>query len=549
MVEYIEAGAFDGDLNGLGEFLAESLPGTCPAPFGRSSGTAPRRSGRPRLGSVPMSEEYVQFSPPALTQPRTEVVTDAGDEGYAKSLQPRHIGMIAIGGAIGTGLLLGAGGKLLVAGPGLALSYAIAGLFGYLVVRALGELTLHRPSSGSFVSYAREFLGERGAYVAGWMYVLNWSTTGMADSTAVALYLHYWGGFQAVPQWLLALLALVVVLTINLVSVRLFGEIEFWFAIIKVVAILSFLVIGVWLLSTSHPVGGQVPGVRMIKESGGFFPLGVMPVFAVLQSVVFAYAGIEMVGITAGETEDPAKVVPRAVRSVTWRIGLFYVCSVLMLSLLLPWNQYSASQSPFVTVLSKIGVPAIGGIMNLVVLTAAMSSLNSGFYSTGRVLRSMASAGSAPRFAAALSSRQVPYGGILFTCGVSTLGVGLNAWLPGEAFEIVVNFAALGVISTWAMIMVCHLLFVRSTRAGDAGHAADPLAAASLVRPEFRLRGWPWINVLTVAFLGYVVVEMGVYGGTTGRWTIAAIPVIALALALGWRAARRRVLSGPPPRA
>jgi len=479
-----------------------------------------------------MADEYLEFSTPTLTQ-RPGVLADAGDEGYAKSLAPRHVGMIAIGGAIGTGLLLGAGGKLLVAGPALALSYAIAGVFAYLVVRALGELALHRPSSGSFVSYAREFMGEPGAYIAGWMYVLNWSTTGMADSTAVALYMHYWGAFHAVPQWLLALCSLIVVLVVNLVSVRLFGEIEFWFAIIKVAAIMSFLLIGAWLLGTGHPVDGNRPGLDLIRDNGGFFALGVLPVFSVLQSVVFAYAGVEMVGITAGETKEPAKVVPRAVRSVTWRIGLFYVCSVLMLALLLPWNSYSASQSPFVTVLSKIGIPGIGGVMNLVVLTAAMSSLNSGFYSTGRVLRSMASAGSAPRFTGLMNARHVPYGGILFTCGFATLGVGLNAWLPGRAFEIVVNFAALGVVCTWIMVMLCHLLFVRRTR--------ESAGADRLARPAFRLKGWPWVNVLTIAFLAAVVADMGVDGGSTGRWTVAAIPLIAAVLGAGWVLSRRRL--------
>ena len=215
--------------------------------------------------------------------------------------------------------------------PDSALSYAIAGLFAYLVVRALGELTLHRPSSGSFVSYSREFLGEAGAYVAGWMYVLNWSTTGMADSTAVALYVHYWERFQGVPQWTLALFALAVVLSVNLVSVRLFGEIEFWFALVKVAAILGFLAVGVWLLGSGHPVAGSRPGLALIKDNGGIFPLGVLPVFAVFQSVVFAYAGVELVGTTAGETPDPAAVVPRAVRSVSWRIALFYVGYALLL--------------------------------------------------------------------------------------------------------------------------------------------------------------------------------------------------------------------------
>jgi L-asparagine permease len=477
-----------------------------------------------------MADEYAEFSTQTLTQ-HPASSRDAGDEGYAKNLAPRHVGMIAIGGAIGTGLLLGAGGKLLVAGPGLAVSYAIAGFFAYVVVRALGELTLHRPSSGSFVSYSREFLGEGGAYVAGWMYVLNWSTTGMADSTAVALYIRYWGQFRAVPQWLLALVALVVVLSVNLVSVRLFGEIEFWFALIKIAAIVGFLLIGMWLVGTGHPVGGSTPGLALVEDNGGFLPRGVLPVFAVFQSVVFAYAGVELVGTTAGETQDPGAVVPRAVRSVTWRIAVFYVGSVLMLVLLLPWNRYSASESPFVTVFSRIGLPGAGGIMNVVVLTAAMSSLNSGFYSSGRVLRSMASAGSAPRFAAAMNGRQVPYGGILITGGFATLGVGLNAWLPGQAFGIVVNFASLGVVTAWVMIMLCHLVFVRRTRA-----AGDGLPQ----RPAFRLGGWPWVNVLTIVFLIAVIADMGIDGGSTGAWTAAAIPVITLLLAVGWRLARRR---------
>ncbi|WP_042423186.1 amino acid permease [Streptacidiphilus anmyonensis] len=453
---------------------------------------------------------------------------DSGDAGYAKTLAPRHISMIAIGGAIGTGLFLGAGGNLAKAGPSLAISYAVAGVFAFFVVRALGELVLHRPSSGSFVSYAREFLGEKGAYIAGWMYVLNWSTTGMADITAVALYVHYWSAFSAVPQWVLALVALAVVLSVNLISVRLFGEMEFWFAIVKVAAIVLFLVVGIVLLATAHPIAGQTPGLHMISDNGGWFPRGVLQMIVVLQSVVFAYAAIEMVGVTAGETADPAKVVPRAINSISWRILVFYVGSIVMLVLLLPWTAYSAGESPFVTVFSKLGVPGIGGIMNAVVLTAAMSSLNSGLYSTGRILRSLAAASSAPAFTGRMSRTQVPYGGILLTATAALFGVALNAWLPGEAFEIVVNIASLGVISTWIMIMVCHALFVRRARAGHAE------------RPAYRLGFSPWIELVTIAFLLFVVVEMGVSGGTVGRWTVLLILPIAAALTAGWYAIRRR---------
>ena len=201
-------------------------------------------------------------------------VVDAGDSGYSKSLKSRHVNMIAIGGAIGTGLFLGAGGRLASAGPSLAIAYALCGVFAFLVVRALGELVLHRPSSGAFVSYAREFLGEKGAFVAGWMYFLNWATTGIADITAVATYTHYWGMFISIPQWVIALIALAVVLTVNLISVRIFGEMEFWFAIVKVGALVVFMAIGIFLLATQHPVAGNTPGPALITDHGGIFPHG-----------------------------------------------------------------------------------------------------------------------------------------------------------------------------------------------------------------------------------------------------------------------------------
>ncbi|MFE6688482.1 amino acid permease [Streptomyces sp. NPDC057743] len=453
---------------------------------------------------------------------------DAGDAGYSKGLKSRHINMIAIGGAIGTGLFLGAGGRLHSAGPALAIAYAVCGLFAFFVVRALGELVVHRPSSGSFVSYAREFLGEKGAYVAGWMYVVNWSTTGIADITAIALYTHYWSMFTSIPQWVMALIALAVVLTVNLISVKIFGELEFWFAIIKVAALVAFMFIGIFLLATQHPVDGHTPGLHLITDHGGLFPTGLLPVVVVLQGVVFAYSAVELVGVTAGETSEPQKVVPKAVNSIMWRVGIFYVGSVLLLAMLLPWNVFSANESPFVTVLSHVGIPHAGDVMNLVVLTAAMSSLNSGLYSTGRILRSMSMAGSAPKFAARMNRSQVPYGGIMLTSTVCVLGVGLNYWLPGKAFEIVINIAALGIISTWCTIMICHMVFVRRAKAG------------LLERPRFRLPGTPLTDIATIAFLLGVVVLMWFDKGV-GRQTVLMIPVLGAALVVGWFAVRGRV--------
>ncbi|MEU8584736.1 amino acid permease [Streptomyces abikoensis] len=470
-----------------------------------------------------MSEQFLKGE----KRPTTRHV-DAGDTGYSKTLKPRHINMIAIGGAIGTGLFLGAGGRLADAGPSLFVAYAVCGVFAFLVVRALGELVLYRPSSGAFVSYAREFLGEKGAYTAGWMYFLNWATTGIADITAVATYTHYWRLFSDVPQWVIALVALAVVLTVNLISVRIFGELEFWFAIVKVGALVVFMGIGIFLLATRHPVDGAVPGPALISDNGGIFPNGLLPMLLIIQGVVFAYASVELVGVTAGETEKPEEIMPKAINSIMWRVGLFYVGSVVLLSMLMPWSSYSAGQSPFVTVLSRIGVPAAGDVMNLVVLTAAMSSLNSGLYSTGRILRSMAVNGSAPRFTARLSRTQVPYGGILLTSGMCVLGVGLNFVVPADAFEIVLNLAALGILATWGMIMVCHLLFWRKTRDGV------------LTRPSYRLPGSPWTELVTLAFLVSVLVLMYADGGAA-RTTVLCVPLIAAVLVAGWYAVRGRV--------
>ncbi|GHH28534.1 amino acid permease [Streptomyces rubradiris] len=475
-----------------------------------------------------MSKEAVE-SAQATTQPQVAAApADAGDAGYSKDLKARHVNMIAIGGAIGTGLFLGAGGRLHNAGPALALAYLVCGVFAFFVVRALGELVLYRPSSGSFVSYAREFLGEKGAYVAGWMYFLNWSTTGIADITAIALYTHYWSMFTPIPQWVLALIALAVVLTVNLISVKVFGELEFWFAIIKVATLVGFMLIGIFLLATQHDVGGSKPGLSVITDHGGVFPHGLMPVVLVMQGVIFAYAALELVGVAAGETAEPEKVVPRAVNSIMWRVGLFYVGSVVLLALLLPGSVYSADQSPFVTVLSKIGVPAAGDVMNLVVLTAAMSSLNSGLYSTGRILRSMAMAGSAPKFTRVMSRSQVPYGGILLTCAVCVLGVGLNYLVPSKAFEIVLNVASLAIISTWVIIMICHVIFVRRARAG------------LVTRPHFQLKFSPVTEIATVVFL-LVCLGMMWNDEEVGRKTLLLIPVIAVMLVVGWFGIRRQV--------
>ncbi|NMH96743.1 amino acid permease [Pseudonocardia acidicola] len=451
-------------------------------------------------------------------------------EGYQKGLNTRHLRMIAIGGAIGTGLFMGAGGRLNTAGPALALVYAVCGFFAFLILRALGELVLHRPSSGSFVSYAREFFGEKAAFVAGWMYFLNWAMTAIVDVTAIALYVHYWGSFSAIPQWLIALVALVVVLAVNLVSVKVFGELEFWFALVKVVALVTFLVVGTVFLAGRFPIEGRPTGPSVILDNGGLLPNGLLPAIVIAQGVVFAYAAMELVGTAAGETEDPVRVMPRAINSVVLRIAVFYVGSVLLLALLLPYTAYHAGTSPFVTFFGAIGVPGAGSLMNLVVLTAALSSLNAGLYSTGRILRSMALNGSAPRFTARMSEGGVPYGGIGLTAVIALAGIGLNAVVPQQAFEIVLNVAALGILSSWGMIVACQIRFVRWSRAG------------LVRRPSFRLFASPYSGYLTLVFLLGVLVLMA-FDYPVGTFTVGSLVVVVPALVAGWFAVRGRVRS------
>jgi L-asparagine permease len=450
------------------------------------------------------------------------------DAGYHKGLKNRQIQMIALGGAIGTGLFLGAGGRLASAGPGLFLVYGVCGIFVFLILRALGELVLHRPSSGSFVSYSREFFGEKLAFVAGWMYVLNWSMTGIVDTTAIAHYCHFWKAFHVVPQWTIALIALVVVLSMNLISVKAFGELEFWASLIKVLALVTFLVIGTVFLVGRFKIDGHDTGTSLWDSHGGLVPTGLLPLVLVTSGVVFAYAAIELVGIAAGETANPEKVMPRAINSVVFRIAVFYIGSTILLGLLLPYTAYKANVSPFVTFFSKMGYSGAGSVMNVVVLTAALSSLNAGLYSTGRILRSMAINGSGPKFTAPMSKNGVPYGGILLTSGVGLLGIVLNAVKPSQAFEIVLHIAAVGIVFAWGTIVASQLQLYRLAKAGR------------LQRPKFRMPFSPYSGYLTLAFLVGVVILM-FFDKVQGPYLIGATVVGVPGLIGGWFLVRKRV--------
>jgi L-asparagine permease len=466
---------------------------------------------------------------------------DAEQAGYKQSLGRRHVQMIAIGGAIGTGLFLGSASRLHSTGPALLFTYAAVGVIAYFLMRALGELVLHRATSGAFVSYMREFYGEKWAFVTGWMYWLNWALTGIAELSAVGLYVQYW--FPLMPTWATVLIALAVVLVINLLSARAFGEFEFWAAIAKVGAIVVFLVVGLVVVIGGFSIGGHEAGFHNLwSNPGGFWPhtgdynwYG--PILA-MSGVVFAYAAIEMVGVAAGEMQDAKTEVPKAVNAVIFRIAVFYCGSILLLVSMLPTTEYKSGTSPFVTVFERLGLTWMTTAIQVVLIIAALSSLNAGLYSTGRVLRSLGMSKQAPTFTLKMSSSGVPWAGIVMTSVVYVFGSLLNFLAP-DAFEIALEAAAIGVIFTWGTIFVCQLRLRQLTDRG-------------VIPPSpFPAPGSPYTSYIGLAFLGLVVVGMAISGWQSSPYfghkvnflvVVFGIPLIAVALAIGWRLVKPAVV-------
>ncbi|MGY1942796.1 amino acid permease [Nocardia asiatica] len=416
---------------------------------------------------------------------------DSGDsEGYARSLSPRTIQMIAIGGAIGTGLFYGAGGAIEQAGPGLILAYLAAGLAIFVIMRALGELLTYRPISGSFAEYAHEFLGRFAGFVTGWSYWAVWVTTCMAEITVAGKYVQYW--FD-IPPWITALVVLAVMFGANLISVRLFGEGEFWFSAIKVTAIIGMILLGIGVLLIGFG-NAPNPTVTNLWADGGVFPNGLGQSLLVLQIVLFAYVGVELVGVTAGEAREPRKTLRKAINTLPFRIGLFYVGALVVIMSVSSWRDFHAGKSPFVEVFQQIGIPGAAGIVNFVLLTAALSSCNSGIYSTGRMLRTLSLRGEAPARLNQLSANAVPWVGISASAAAMVIGVVVNVISPDKAFAYITSVSTIGIIFVWGVILVCHLLYRAKVARGE------------LPASDYRLPAAPYTTVLALAFLGLVVV-------------------------------------------
>ncbi len=455
----------------------------------------------------------------------TLLAEEAPDE-LRRNLHNRHIQLIAIGGAIGTGLFMGSGKTISLAGPSIIFVYMIIGFMLFFVMRAMGELLLSNLEYKSFSDFAADLLGPWAGYFTGWTYWFCWVVTGIADVVAISSYFQLW--FPNFSVWMSALLCIAVFLSLNIATVKLFGEMEFWFAIIKIVAIVALIVTGIVLVAMHYPSpGGATAAISNIWDHGGMFPKGLSGFFAGFQIAVFAFVGIELVGTAAAETHDPKKVLPRAINAIPLRIIMFYVLALLVIMAVTPWDKVVADRSPFVEMFVLIGLPAAASIVNFVVLTSAASSANSGIFSTSRMLYGLSQQGVAHRRFGLLSRRAVPTTGLFFSCLCLLGGVALIYLIPNvmQVFTLVTTVSAILFMFVWTIIL-CSYLAYRKKR-------PELHAESSYKMPLGKLMCW-----VCMAFFAFVLVLLTLEEDT--RQALMVTPVWFILLGIGWWLRQRK---------
>lgn len=400
--------------------------------------------------------------------------------------------LIAIGGTIGTGLFLGSGKAIALAGPSIIFAYIIVGIAVFFVMRALGELLLSRSGYSSFTDFATEYIGEWAGFITGWTYWFCWIMVAMADIIAVGMYVQYW--FD-VPQWVPALCCLLILLVLNLLTVKLFGELEFWFALIKIVTIIAFIALGVFLLIIGFETESGKATVSNIWTHDGLFPNGSYGFLMAFQMVLFAFVGVEVVGVTAAETQNPEKNIPSAINKIPMRILLFYIGALLVIIMVNPWDTLNPSESPFVEMFGLIGIPIAAGIINFVVLTSAASAGNSGMFSTSRMLYSLGRNKQAPKAFGKLNSRSVPKNGLLFSTIIVSIGALLSKLIPDNAFSIVTTISSICFLWVWTVIIISH---IRYKKRNPHLHK----------RSKFKAPLTPFMNYVLLAFFVFLLVLM-----------------------------------------
>ncbi len=432
-----------------------------------------------------------------------------------RGLKNRHIQLIALGGAIGTGLFLGSAGVMQSAGPSMILGYAICGFIAFLIMRQLGEMIVEEPVAGSFAHFAHKYWGGFAGFLSGWNCWVLYILVGMSELTAVGKYVHYW--WPEIPTWASAAAFFILINAINLANVKVFGEAEFWFAIIKVLAIVGMIGLGSYLLVSGS--GGPEASVTNLWAHGGFFPHGVGGLVMAMAIIMFSFGGLEMLGFTAAEADKPKTVIPKAINQVIYRILIFYIGALVVLLSLTPWDSLVSSltssgdaysASPFVQVFSLLGSNTAAHILNFVVLTAALSVYNSGTYCNARMLYGMAEQGDAPASLAKIDKRGVPVRSILASAAVTVVAVLLNYLMPHSALELLMSLVVATLVINWAMISYSHLKFRQHM---------DRTGQKSL----FRALIYPYGNYLCLAFVVFILGIMLLMPGI--RVSVYAIPV------------------------
>lgn len=437
-----------------------------------------------------------------------------------KSLKNRHIQLIALGGAIGTGLFYGSSESISLAGPAILLAYLIGGIAIFMIVRALSEMSVEDPKAGAFSYYATRYWSKRAGFVSGWNYWFNYILVSMVELSVVGSFVNYW--FPNIPQWASAAFFLVVITAANLMGVSKFGEIEFWFAIIKIVAVFAMIVGGLAVIAFNLPTdsGVRASFANWFALDGGFLPNGVMQrnadgtwtgLLMALVVVMFSFGGTELIGVTAGETEDPRTTIPKATNGVIWRILVFYIVALGVIMAVVPWNMIDGASSPFVQIFDSIGVHVAAGILNFVCLTAVMSVYNSGLYANSRMLYSLARQGNAPAYLGRLNFHGVPVAAVLTSAAITVIAVVVVFVWPEFAFNYLMSIATISAIINWSMIMITEMKFRRVVAAGGSPHDSalagksgrEALDAIAFKLPAARVI--PWV---VLAFLAMIVVLM-----------------------------------------
>ena len=440
-------------------------------------------------------------------------------EELKRGLSDRHIQMIALGGAIGVGLFYGSATTIKLTGPAITLAYLLGGIMIFIIMRALGEMAVAEPVSGSFSSYANRYLGRFGGFLTGWTYWFLWIVVGMAEISAFGIYVQFW--FPGIPQWVSAFSVLLLMTLVNLINVKAYGEFEFWFALIKVLAILGMIFTGLLMILFGFGNGGHPVGFANLWSHGGFMPNGLKGFIFAFVMVMFSFGGVELIGITAGEAKNPETTIPKAVNSVIWRILVFYVGALSIMMTLYPWNEIGDKGSPFVLIFAKIGIPAAASIINFVVITAALSAFNSGLFSTGRMLYNLSLQNNGPKFFGKLSSTGTPSRGILFSAAVLLIGVILNYIVPAKVFAYVSSVATVAMLLAWTIILLAQLKF-RKIKNQTGEHIA------------FKLPFWPLSSYIALTFIAFIVVVMAFVGDDT-RMALYVAPIWIGLMALGYR--------------